>query len=51
HPNAAGATLPRSVITPRDAVDYMAKVLNGARAAGAGLNSLEGLLAGFKPAS
>ncbi len=52
HPNAAGATLPRSVLTPRDATDYMARILNGVAAPqGGGLNSLEGLLAGFKPAA
>lgn len=53
HANAAGATLPRSVQSIRDAVDYLRQVLSpaGARgsvAAGGGLNSLDQLLAGVR---
>jgi hypothetical protein len=45
HANACGALLPRSVKTIPDAVLYLRQLLNPK--AGAPLNSLEGLLAGF----
>jgi oligoribonuclease NrnB/cAMP/cGMP phosphodiesterase (DHH superfamily) len=50
HPNAAGATLPRSVMSTKDAVDYLRKMLTtGSAPQGGGLNSLDSLLAGFQP--
>lgn len=47
HPNAAGATLPRSVQYLPDAVDYLERVLNPPKNQGKALNSLEGLLSNF----
>jgi len=44
HANACGATLPRSVKTIPDAIDYIRCVLNGPPKKEA-LNSLEGLFA------
>jgi nanoRNase/pAp phosphatase (c-di-AMP/oligoRNAs hydrolase) len=43
HPNAAGATLPRSVQRIPDALDYLRKVLNPAPAKEVAVNSLESL--------
>ncbi len=51
HPNAAGATLPKSVNTIPDAVIYMKKMLNPApapKAATGDLNSLASVLDGLK---
>jgi oligoribonuclease NrnB/cAMP/cGMP phosphodiesterase (DHH superfamily) len=48
HPNAAGATLPRSVSRIPDAVDYMRKVLNPAVTREAQLNSLESIFDSLK---
>jgi oligoribonuclease NrnB/cAMP/cGMP phosphodiesterase (DHH superfamily) len=48
HPNAAGATLPRSVQYIPDAVDYLQRVLDPPKDKGKALNSLESLLAGFE---
>lgn len=48
HPNAAGATLPRSVSHIPDAVDYMRKLLNPAVAREAPLNSLESIFDSLK---
>ena len=52
HANAAGATLPRSVSTVADAVEYMKKVLNPKPvikpAVGGGLNNLASVLDGLK---
>lgn len=45
HPNAAGATLPRSVQTVPDAVEYLRRLLNPAPAAG--LNPVGDALAGL----
>ena len=47
HPNACGATLPRSVRTIQDGVTYLKQVLNPAVHHGAPLNSLEDLFAGL----
>jgi hypothetical protein len=54
HPNACGATLPRSVQTIPDAIDYLRKVLLPSERTGAPLNNLETLfdslaLAGKQP--
>jgi hypothetical protein len=48
HPNAAGATLPRSIQQIPDAVDYLQRILNPSKDAGRALNSLEGLFAGIE---
>lgn len=48
HPNAAGATLPRSIQQIPDAVDYLQRVLNPPKEQGRALNSLEGLFAGIE---
>jgi hypothetical protein len=48
HPNAAGASLPRSVQSVPDAVDYLRRTLNPPAHAAAPLNSLEGLFAGVE---
>ena len=48
HPNACGATLPRSVKTHADAISYLKQVLNPQR--DTPLNSLEGLFAGLESA-
>lgn len=48
HPNAAGATLPRSVSRISDAVDYMRKVLNPVVTREAQLNSLESIFDSLK---
>jgi hypothetical protein len=47
HPNACGASLPRSVKTIPDAIDYLRSILNPPPAKDAALNSLEGLFAGL----
>lgn len=49
HPNAAGATLPRSINRIPDAVDYLRKVLNPAIPSQPALNSLESLFDSIKP--
>ncbi len=49
HPNAAGATLPRSVRSMDDAVAYLRQVLDTPKAPLPPLNSLDGLLAAIKP--
>jgi hypothetical protein len=43
HPNACGATLPRSVQNISEAIDYLRKVLNPYPTKGSPLNSLESL--------
>jgi len=43
HPNACGATLPRSVQNISEAIDYLRKVLNPSPTKGSPLNSLESL--------
>jgi oligoribonuclease NrnB/cAMP/cGMP phosphodiesterase (DHH superfamily) len=43
HPNACGATLPRSVQNITEAVDYLRKVLNPSPTKGGPLNNLESL--------
>lgn len=48
HPNAAGATLPRSVQNTQDAVEYLRKVL-GTPEAPEGLNSMEKLFESLTP--
>jgi len=48
HPNACGATLPRSVQNTADAIDYLRKVLNPAPHSPTPLNSLEGLFASLE---
>lgn len=48
HANASGASLPRSVKTIPDAIDYLRVVLNPPPAKEPPLNSLEGLLAGIE---
>src|SRR4051812_19228678 len=45
HPNACGASLPKSVRTIPDAVTYLRNVLNPGQTMAAGLNSLESLFA------
>jgi hypothetical protein len=45
HPNAAGASLPRSVQSVPDAVDYLRRTLNPPAHSASPLNSLEGLFA------
>ena len=47
HANACGATLPRSVKSLPDAIDYLKKVLNPAPSTEAPLNNLESLFAGI----
>jgi oligoribonuclease NrnB/cAMP/cGMP phosphodiesterase (DHH superfamily) len=50
HPNASGATLPRSVGNTADAILYLRKVLGSAvEKPGAPLNNLESLFSGFAP--
>ncbi len=49
HPNAAGATLPRSINRIPDAVEYLRKVLNPTVASQPALNSLENLFDAVKP--
>jgi hypothetical protein len=46
HPNACGAVLPKSVRNIPDAIEYLRQTLNPR--AGAPLNSMEGLFAGFE---
>jgi hypothetical protein len=41
HPNAAGATLPRSIQNPQDAVDYLRQTLDPFKNEETGLSSLE----------
>ena len=48
HPNACGATLPRSVRTIPDAIEYLKQLLNPAPAKGAGLNTMESLFASLE---
>ncbi len=48
HPNACGATLPRSVKSIPDAIDYMQQVLNPASKKNVPLHSLENLFAGIE---
>jgi hypothetical protein len=48
HPNACGATLPRSVQNIPEAVDYLRKVLNPSAQKGSPLNSLESLFASIE---
>lgn len=48
HPNACGATLPRSVKTTEEALNYLRMILNPNPPAAAPLNPLEDLLAGVK---
>ena len=48
HPNACGATLPRSVQKVQDAIDYLRKVLNPAPNTPAPLNNLESLFASLE---
>lgn len=53
HPNAAGATLPRSVQNVPDAIEYLRRLLNppppaAVGSAPAGLTSLEGALSGLQ---
>lgn len=48
HPNASGATLPRSVQHIPDAIDYLQRVLNPPGDKGKPLNSLEALFAGIE---
>ena len=47
HANASGATLPKSVRTIDDAVEYLRAVLNPPRPAA--INTLEGLFSGLEP--
>ena len=47
HPNACGATLPRSVKSIPDAIDYLKQVLNPGQKKDVPLNNLEGLFAGI----
>jgi oligoribonuclease NrnB/cAMP/cGMP phosphodiesterase (DHH superfamily) len=47
HANASGATLPKSVRTIDDAVEYLRTVLNPPRPAA--INTLEGLFSGLEP--
>ncbi len=51
HPNAAGATLPRSVQQIPDAIDYLRQVLNPVALPEAGLKSLEQLFDPPTPAA
>ena len=48
HANAAGATLPRSVRTIVDGVDYLRKLFNTSPAASSPLNNLESLFASLE---
>ncbi len=48
HANACGATLPKSVRTIPDAIDYLRHVLNGAPRKDTPLNSLESLFAAIE---
>jgi hypothetical protein len=48
HPNACGATLPRSVQNIPEAVDYLRKVLNPSAQKGSPLNNLESLFASIE---
>jgi oligoribonuclease NrnB/cAMP/cGMP phosphodiesterase (DHH superfamily) len=48
HPNASGATMPKSVRTVSEAVSYLKQVLNPAPKADAPLNNLESLFAGIE---
>jgi hypothetical protein len=48
HPNASGATLPRSIQQIPDAIDYLQRVLNPPKDKGKPLNSLDSLFAGFE---
>jgi nanoRNase/pAp phosphatase (c-di-AMP/oligoRNAs hydrolase) len=45
HPNASGATMPKSVRTVSEAVSYLKQVLNPAPKADVPLNNLESLFA------
>lgn len=45
HPNACGATLPRSVLNIPDAVEYLRRTLNPSAAKTSALNSLENIFA------
>jgi 3-methyladenine DNA glycosylase Mpg len=45
HPNASGATLPRSIKSVPDALDYLRQVLNPVRAQNLPINSLDHLFA------
>ena len=49
HPNAAGATLPRSVQNIPDAIGYLRQLLTPAPPTAPALNSLDSLLQGFSP--
>jgi len=51
HPNACGATLPRSVRTIPDAIEYLKQLFNPSPGKGAGLNSMESLFAGLETRS
>ncbi len=46
HPNACGATIPKSIQQIPDAVDYLRKILNPLSTRGTGLNSLASVLDG-----
>ena len=48
HPNACGATLPRSVQNIPEAVDYLRKILNPSTQKGSPLNNLESLFASIE---
>jgi oligoribonuclease NrnB/cAMP/cGMP phosphodiesterase (DHH superfamily) len=48
HPNACGATLPRSIQNIPDAIEYLRKVLNPGPMKGMALNSLEGAFAALE---
>jgi nanoRNase/pAp phosphatase (c-di-AMP/oligoRNAs hydrolase) len=48
HANACGATLPKSIRTIPDAIDYLRHVLNGAPRKDTPLNSLESLFAAIE---
>jgi len=50
HPNACGATLPRSVQTIPDAISYLRKVLQPTRSGLSPLNNLEHLIASLEQA-
>ncbi len=50
HANACGATLPRSVKSVPDAIDYLKQILNPPAKTGHALNNLEGLFAGIEAA-
>jgi len=48
HPNACGATLPRSIQNVSEAIDYLRKILNPPPARNSPLNNLEGLFAAIE---